>query len=605
MLALAPKPGRAEYPATLIDRLWWKPKAIAYYDRSWKTLPYAKYTAIAKWKASRTLSASPLDVDGKAHFLAFDVDCGIGVVRKILEVLPPGTKPLISRSGGRGGEGFHLWLFLDQPVDVQTAVSFLRLVLAKAKISDGVEIFPSSKSARPLKLPGSLHPETNVCEDFVNLATCEEHDTWAVWQALFDGLYRSSAQAIEKYVANYQQEAKPAPKQHRQAKARTAREATAWLASQEKLCDHLMQLAGRQPVAIGKAFRCILPGHLEKHPSAAFHRTEDGRIMYHDFHSRDGESWYTLGEVFYALTTGEVRKLKRHEAARWLAMLALQAGVFSEAAAATLNKLETLSSTFFKFLQKAFPEVPSVMLEELESFYRGEGIIRLVGCKALGEAQTEARRNPTSTGEVLLRVWQVIALQALVVAQANLKEIPLSKRFLAEQARIAGDMANRAINLLCCLGFLQKVPASGGRKGDRYVLGEASLEEALRRWHLLGAPSLREFKASLVAAKLGEETARAIFRRAAGSKRHEVKTEAGLVEKRNQSGNQNELAAIEAAIRRLVKEIEVAEKGGDMERATSLLPKVVGLAKKKKALLLGGAGHGFAAENVAANRSCL
>jgi hypothetical protein len=71
--------------------------------------------------------------------------------------------------------------------------------------------------------------------------------------------------------------------------------------------------------------------------------------------------------------------------------------------------------------------------------------------------------------------------------------------------------ANKAANLLAVLGFLEKVP-SGGR-GDRWRLCSPPLEDVLGRWEALGRPSLREFNRKLVAERLGEDVARAVFRR--------------------------------------------------------------------------------------------
>lgn len=525
MLAAAPTPGHAEYPSSLPLALWWRPATVAIHNgRSWKTF-YADYNAIAKLNASATIAVSPLDTSGECWYLAFDIDQGgLEAVRKLLSVLPLGCRPLLSKSGGRGGEGFHLWLFLDQPIETQTAVSFLKLILAKANIASGVEVFPASRNARPLKLPGSQHPETHVCEDFVNLITGEEYDTLAVWQALIDGLYRTPRDVITEYVRQNAKDVRQNAKgvQQRQAKARTPRQATAWLASQERLCDYLMQLAGRQPVRIGASFRCILPRHEEKHPSANFVRGEGGVIFYHDWHQRQGQEWYTLGEVFAALVSGQVKKLRPVENARWLALLGLQAGVLTSQAASRRKHLEELTFTFVKFLKEAFK------LESIASNFdlsQGTFILPVV-CKNLGTTdQSKGRRNQPSTHEVLLRVWRVVCFEALLSAQAGFGEVKLSARFLAKEAGLPLDAANRGLNLVAALGLISKTPGSGGRRGDRIVFNSPSFEEAWQRWLILGRPSLRQFQASLVAERLGPEVAAAIFRRAAGQEKALVEKE--------------------------------------------------------------------------------
>jgi len=527
MLVTAPKPSRAEYPATLIDRLWWRPSKIAYFNgNDWITLPYAKYTPTAKWKASATLSASPLDINGQCWYLAFDVDCGLEVVRRIIQVLPPGCHPVISRSGGRNGAGYPCWLFLDQPVEVQTAVSFLKLILAKAGVE--AEIFPASKNTKPLKLPGSIHPETHVCEEFWNIEANEAYDNALVWQALLDGLYRTPSAIITEYVRQNAKDVQPAKKpKAKTAKATKAnRQATAWLASQERLCDYLMQLAGRPPVRIGASFRCILPGHQEKHPSANFVRGEGGVIFYHDWHQRQGQEWYTLGEVFAALVSGQVKKLRPVENARWLALLGLQAGVFTSQAASCRKYLEEVTFTFTKFLKEAF-KVESIASNSDPS--QATFILPVVCKNHSTTDQSKGRRNQPSTHEVLLRVWRVVSGTVTETVQGTVS----------------------ATNELAAKVFRR----GAGRKRSKEA--EAGLVE----------------------------------------KRNQSGNQSGLVEKRNQSGNQsgnqNELAAIEAAIKRLSKEVALAEGQGDMARVNDLMRQVTLLGKRRLTLLRGGAASGF------------
>ena len=113
----------------------------------------------------------------------------------------------------------------------------------------------------------------------------------------------------------------------------------------------------------------------------------------------------------------------------------------------------------------------------------------------------------------MAKVWRALCDEAMVSAINGFSEVKASKRFLAGIAGVTDDVANRAMNLLCVLGILHKVPGSGGQRGDRYVLGNPSSEEVLRRWEALGKPSLREFKKTLVEERLGPEIANAVFRR--------------------------------------------------------------------------------------------
>ena len=83
--------------------------------------------------------------------------------------------------------------------------------------------------------------------------------------------------------------------------------------------------------------------------------------------------------------------------------------------------------------------------------------------------------------------------------------------FVAEEAGIPPWVANRCMNLLAVLGFLEKLPSTGG--GDRWRVLAPNLEDVLKRWEALGRPSLREFNRRLVAERLGEDVAARVFRR--------------------------------------------------------------------------------------------
>ena len=69
---------------------------------------------------------------------------------------------------------------------------------------------------------------------------------------------------------------------------------------------------------VGKAFRCILPGHEESRPSASIYQdSASGVFMYRDWHRRDGLEWFSLAWVRAALAYGEVKQLRAPETARW------------------------------------------------------------------------------------------------------------------------------------------------------------------------------------------------------------------------------------------------------------------------------------------------
>ena len=88
-------------------------------------------------------------------------------------------------------------------------------------------------------------------------------------------------------------------------------------ATDEGMALAVVRSCGAKVKGMGKAFRCILPGHNERKPSAALWKPEGGYIAYHDFHAVGGEEWYNLGEVYAAHHTGNTRKLGKAEGIVW------------------------------------------------------------------------------------------------------------------------------------------------------------------------------------------------------------------------------------------------------------------------------------------------
>jgi len=510
----------------LIPGLWWVPSRVAVYrGGQWRTYQNYYTPTVATAKGVKSVAVSPVGVDNRTYFAAWDVDSGNPQdVAAILRALPAGATPLVSASGKKG---WHVWCFFDQPLPVQTAVSFAGLIRERAGIP--CEIFPSSKRSRCLKWPGQKHPKTGKQEVFVRVDDLgSEYDTEMALQMLAEGYYRTSAEVVENYA---KQHGKGAAKKQDSPGADTTWFArgnhvdATWtpteclqggtklvrsldeLAKREELAHALMHLAGRKPVPLGKAFRCILPGHEERHPSGSFFRVKDGHIVYGDFHARDGEATYTLGEVYHALATGKVTKLKPHDKARWLAMLGLRCGFATElvlrqrekakAAAEILAQLQ--SGKQAELTQQDAPIPSCDALPPTGGYYSS-------GC------------SPKGDWPVVLKVWGAVAEEAEIQAMGGFEEIGLSARFLARRAKVKVELANKAVNLLCCLGLLEKVPGSGGMRGDRLTLGDAGFEEARQRLLSLfptGEVSLRRFNKALVAAKLGPELAAAVFRRSA------------------------------------------------------------------------------------------
>lgn len=570
--------------------IWWQPARIAVHRNGrWQTYPYPNYTpVIAAAKGAKSVALSPIDTDGLTWFTAWDVDNGNPKdVATILRALPAGATPLVSASGKKG---WHVWCFFDQPLPVQTAVSFAGLIRERAGIP--CEIFPSSKRSRCLKWLGQKHPETGKREVFVHEDDLTgEYDTEAMLNMLAQGYYRTPAEVVENYAKQHGKAAAKkqdspvdttwTPRGDHKAQTKPSRQVQAApspqplpgeaklvrsldeLAKREELAHALMRLAGRRPVPLGKAFRCILPGHEERHPSGSFFRAKDGHILYGDFHARDGEATYTLGEVYHALATGQTAKLKPHDKARWLAMLGLRCGFANE----------------LVLRQREKTKAAAAVLASLQQDQQAVGTQQ--------DASTPSCDSPCPTGGyyssgcspkgdwlAVLKVREAVAEEAEIQAMGGFEEIGLSARFLAGRAKVKVELANKAVNLLCCLGLLEKVPNSGGIRGDRFTLGNVGFEEAKRRFEALfpnGQVDLRAFKRELVAAKLGPELAAAVFRRGAEA------LVAASVEICNQSCNQSggdmpPLPLPEAARDNLlIAAIRQAEREGNRERADALL----------------------------------
>jgi hypothetical protein len=488
-------------------RLWWQPSRVSLHNgQGWKTFLHPYYTTKMKAEGPKTLGVSPVDTTGSVRFVAWDVDTGDpDHVKSILDALPSGINPLVSFSGKKG---WHIWVFPDKPLPLSAAMAFSRAIRQKAGVT--CEIYPTSEMSRCLKWPDQKHPDTGLVETFVPLNNLNDHvslDTAIILELLQCGFYRTPHTKIEQWLHENGEElirsAAGAVTAAIEKFSEPSLEETHWFLTcspppdQGKLILHnrtnmaaipeialgLAEIAGIKVKRIGAAFRCILPSHEEKHPSAAFCFTGDGRILYHDFHQRSGSEWYTLGEVYHAIFTGKTVKLRAVDSARWLARLALRLGYKNRLAADTEKILFYIDC----------------LIKDLS--LNREVLIFPVGCTALNKTP------------VLDKIWPVIKDEAMISAMAGFEEIKLSKRWLSKRADVPGEVANRAANLLCVLGILEKVPGSGGYKGDRFKLKTPGNSEVLQRWEALGKPALREFKANLVTEILGQDVTAAVFRR--------------------------------------------------------------------------------------------
>lgn len=72
---------------------------------------------------------------------------------------------------------------------------------------------------------------------------------------------------------------------------------------------------------VGRAFRCVLPGHADRSPSASI---DPATGRYHDFH-RAG-AWFSLAEVYASRKAGGIVRLDGPSASRWWDRLRWEAG---------------------------------------------------------------------------------------------------------------------------------------------------------------------------------------------------------------------------------------------------------------------------------------
>lgn len=74
-------------------------------------------------------------------------------------------------------------------------------------------------------------------------------------------------------------------------------------------------------VPVGRAFRCVLPGHAERSPSSSIDPVS-GR--YHDWHR--GGGWHSLAEVYASRKAGRIVRLEGPSASKWWDRLRWEAG---------------------------------------------------------------------------------------------------------------------------------------------------------------------------------------------------------------------------------------------------------------------------------------
>jgi hypothetical protein len=172
---------------------------------------------------------------------------------------------------------------------------------------------------------------------------------------------------------------------------------------------------------IGASFRCILPGHLDRRPSASIYRDPlTGLYLYRDWHAQDQSEWLPLSWVRAARGYGEVRSLKGPESSRWYLRLFYEAGVLLP-------------------MRVELPPLPAGIVPSFRKV--AEGFRLLLGLRWLREPGTPA---------------------------------PFTRRFVAAWSEVGERAAGEAICGLVALGIIEKVDehrGAGVRTTNLYLPG--------------------------------------------------------------------------------------------------------------------------------------
>lgn len=177
--------------------------------------------------------------------------------------------------------------------------------------------------------------------------------------------------------------------------------------------------------AVGRSFRCVLPGHGEASPSASVFLDErTGVYRYRDWHRRDGCEWYSLAEVLASRRAGAVLRLRGPSASRRWDRLFFEAG---------LLRVEVV----------CLPALPLGASPELRCV--ADGFALLAGLRAL--------RDPR-------------------------EPLPFTRSFAAAWCGVSQWEARKAILELRRLGVIRKLDetTAGGRRLALFGVGEG------RRW---------------------------------------------------------------------------------------------------------------------------
>jgi hypothetical protein len=164
---------------------------------------------------------------------------------------------------------------------------------------------------------------------------------------------------------------------------------------------------------MGMPFRCVLPNHKEKHPSASLWTNSQGVIVYRDWHRRNTVDVYTLPTVYFVRTIGKIPKPRDYRRSikkgggtvRTINLRGPKHAVWSLRLLVEVGLLQPLHIDL--------PDLPEPSLESTRKVY--EGFRRLLACKwtyGPGEPTPFARDfaaewcgvSPVTAGEAIKRL---------------------------------------------------------------------------------------------------------------------------------------------------------------------------------------------------------
>ncbi|MGB4040561.1 MAG: bifunctional DNA primase/polymerase [Bacillota bacterium] len=208
----------------------------------------------------------------------------------------------------------------------------------------------------------------------------------------------------------------------------------------------ILERCGVRGVRLGKSFRCPLPGHGERRPSAALYQTDSGEIIFHDFHNREqlDKPTFTLAEVYRAIHTRacscvECRKYQKISGGRFKLTAGEQA----------LWLVKALVETgFLRPLPILAPRLPEGTPDTVRDVYKG----------FLEVLELHRIYNPDNLGA------------------------PYSNRFAHRWTGRGARQCQQAIQWLVANGYMRIVKKRGedGCKSSQWTVGNPDVQEVLK-----------------------------------------------------------------------------------------------------------------------------